>query len=264
MRILVTNDDGVHSEGIRALAKALSEVGDVFVVAPDRDKSGVGTAMTLLDVLRVRHVSSPLDAVEAYSVEGTPADCVILACGTLFTEPFDLVVSGINPGANLGLDVLSSGTVGGALQAYYREIPSMAVSAVYSKDTEVRYEAASRSAAVLARRLGNGDHTGTPVLNVNVPDVEPEGIQGVEVTRLGPRAFLEDVEIGQIGRRTHYWIKHNKPAIDHPAEGTDVWAVLNNRVSITPIEPIFTDGKPPAVLGPLTEEVRSAFVGKDR
>ena len=255
----MTNDDGVHSKGLWALAKALSDVGDVFVVAPDRDRSGTGTAMTLLDVLRVQHLSSPLDGVEAYSVEGTPADCVILACGNLFSEPFDLVVSGINPGANLGLDVLSSGTVGGALQAYYRGIPSVAMSVIYRKDTEVRYDTASRTATALARRLGNSAHTRTPVLNVNLPDVEPDSIEGVEVTRLGPRAFSENVEVEQVGRRTHYWIKHNKPAISRPAEGTDVWAVWNNRVSITPIEPVLTEGKPAVALEPLTKEVRSAL-----
>ena len=114
MRILVTNDDGVHSEGLWSLAAALAEIGRVSVVAPDRDMSGIGTAITLTNVVRARSVESPISGIDATSVQGTPADCAILALESLYDERFDLVASGINHGANLGLDVLSSGTVGAA------------------------------------------------------------------------------------------------------------------------------------------------------
>ena len=108
MKILVTNDDGIHSPGLWALAEGLKHLGDVVVVAPDRDQSGIGGAKTLLDVLRVEEVAAKVEGVRAYAVEGTPADCVILATESLFNERFDLVASGINQGANLGLDILSS------------------------------------------------------------------------------------------------------------------------------------------------------------
>ena len=259
MRILVTNDDGVHSEGLWSLAKALKDVGHVCVVAPDRDLSGIGTAMTLSSIVRAHEMASPVDGVEARSVQGTPADCIILATESLFNDPFDLVVSGINQGANLGLDVLSSGTIGAALQGYYLSIPSIAISAVYTTDTGVRYEAASRTARALARRLGNHPPKGPLLLNVNLPDAEPDSIEHVEITRLGPRAYLESVERGRDGRRTHYWIKHNKPQIDEAEMGTDVWAVRNNRVSITPIDVALMGGVQPQSLRELSEEVTAAL-----
>ena len=129
MRVLITNDDGVHAPGLWSVVEALKDVGDVTVVAPDRNQSGTGSSITLLGVVRAHETAPPVDGVTCFRVEGTPADCVILATETLFDEPFDLVVSGINQGANLGLDaVTTSGTVGAAWQAYYRDIPSIAVS----------------------------------------------------------------------------------------------------------------------------------------
>ena len=133
----------------------MRELGDVVVVAPDRDQSGVGTARTLLQALRVTEVESRIEGVPARSVQGTPADCVILATEELFPEPFDLLVSGINPGANLGLDVLDSGTVGGAFRGFFRGIPSIAVSV--TSLTNVRYDLAARVTAELAKAIF--DHT---------------------------------------------------------------------------------------------------------
>ena len=259
MRILVTNDDGVHSPGLWALVEALSDLGHVSVVAPDRDMSGVGTAMTLLNVVRVQEITSPVEGVEAVAVQGTPSDCVILATGALFSEPFDLVVSGINSGSNLGLDVWSSGTVGGALRGYMQDIPSMAVSVVYGKDAEVRYAGAARVARALARGLSDGAVNGPPVLNVNVPDVDADGIEGVEVTRLGAKAYLYKSDRVEEGRRHHYRIRYSGPAVEDPIDGTDIWAVRNNLVSITPIDlGLTTDAPEPWLLG-LVDEVRSAL-----
>jgi len=259
LRILVTNDDGVSSEGLWTLVRELTDAGEVCVVAPDRDMSGVGTGLTLLDVLRVHEYSSPVAGVVAYSVQGTPADCVILAVGSLFSGPFDLLVSGINPGANIGLDVLCSGTVGGALQGSYLQIPAIAVSAVYSDPARVRYGPAARAAGALARGLGSGPVRWPLVLNVNVPDVGSAEIEGVEVTRVGPLAYRPNVQRTQDGRRTYYWIKHNEPVLDDPPEGTDVWAVRNRRISITPLDLGLTDGAAPASLRDLTDEVRAAM-----
>ena len=259
MRVLVTNDDGAHAPGLWRIVESLTDLASVYVVAPDRDSSGVGTAMTLLSVVRVQEFAPPVGVVEALSVQGTPADCVILATESLFDEPFDLLVSGINPGANIGLDFLSSGTVGAALQGYYRGIQSLGVSAAYATDTPVRYEAAARTGRALAQHILNRRTSGPMFLNVNLPDAEPDGIAGVEITRLGPRAYLENVEREQVGRRSHYWIKHDRPPTEEPAEGTDVWAVRNGRVSITPVDPAFTGGVDSALLKSLAESVRSVL-----
>ena len=259
MRVLVTNDDGVHAPGLWRMVESLTDLASVYVVAPDRDSSGVGTAMTLLSVVRVQEFAPPVVGVEAHSVQGTPSDCVILATESLFDEPFDLLVSGINPGANIGLDFLSSGTVGAALQGYYRGIPSLAVSAAYKTDTPVRYEAAARTGRALAEHILDGRTSGPLFLNVNLPDGDPDGIRGVEITKLGPRAYLENVEREQVGRRSHYWIRHDRPPTEEPGEGTDVWAVRNGRVSITPIDLVLTDEVDSAPLRSLTESVRSVL-----
>ena len=259
MRILVTNDDGANAEGLWPLVRALHDVGEVCVVAPDRDMSGVGTGMTLLDVIRVHDYSSPVDGVEAYSIEGTPSDCVILATQSLFTAPFDLVVSGINAGANMGLDVLSSGTVGAALQGFCLNIPSIAVSAVYSDTTEVRYEAAARAAQALASGLSEATTSEPLLLNVNLPDAEPEVIKGVETTQIGAIAYQPNVERRKVGRRTHYWIRYKLPDSPAPAEGSDIWAVRSGRVSITPMDLGLTNGAPTPLIQALTDRVREAL-----
>ena len=234
MRILITNDDGINSEGLWTLVDALDQVGDVSVVAPDRDQSGIGTARTLLNILRVSEVEARKDNVPAYTVSGTPSDCVILAAETIFSDPFDLVVSGINEGANLGLDVFDSGTVGGAMRGYFRGIPSIAVSV--TSVTGVLYSPAAQVAKSLATAVGRIEPR--PVLyNVNVPNVAPDRLKGVRTTFLGPKAYLENVEKGHDGRRTHFWIRHNKPIGDDIPNGCDVWATRNGWVSITPMDP---------------------------
>ena len=238
MRILATNDDGTNAPGLWAMVRALSELGEVCVAAPDRDKSGVGTARTLLDVLRADEAESPVPGVRAYSVSGTPADCVILGAETLFGGRFDLVASGINAGANLGMDVLDSGTVGGALRGYFRKIPSIAASV--TDVANVRYEAAARATLNLARAISESGEQAArrPALyNVNVPNAAPDKIKGVKMTFLGPKAWLENVSRGRDGRRTHYWIHHNKPTSETPPVGSDLWATRGGWVSVTPLEP---------------------------
>ena len=253
MKILVTNDDGIHSPGLWGLAEALKDVGEVVVVAPDRDQSGIGAAITLLEVVRAQEIAPPVEGIKTFAVEGTPADCVILATETLIQEPLDLVVSGINQGANLGLDVMNSGTVGGAFQGYFRNIPSIAVSV--TSLTDVHYEAASRTTVSLVRAIAKNSLKAPLLLNVNLPNVAPDRIERVEITRLGPRAFLESVERGNDGRRTHYWIKHNRPVNSNAPPGTDIWAVRNNRISITPLDLAFAPGEPSTAYQVLTQEV---------
>ena len=257
MRILVTNDDGIHSPGLRSVAEALNDLGEVVVVAPDRDQSGTGSAMTLLSVVRAREATPVVEGVKTFSVEGTPGDCVILATESLVKGPIDLVVSGINQGSNLGLDVINSGTVGGAFHGYFRNIPSVAVSV--ASLTDVQYEAASRATRTLAQAVTRNSLPLPIFLNLNLPNVPPDQIESVEITRLGSRAYLESVEQGNDGRRTHYWIKHNRPANDPDAEGTDTWAVRNNRVSITPLDLLFTPSEPSPALDILADEVAASL-----
>ena len=239
MRILATNDDGINAPGLWAMAEALSELGEVRVAAPDRDNSGIGTARTLLNALRANEADSPVPGVRAYSVSGTPGDCVVLGAETLFPGGFDLVASGINDGANLGMDVLDSGTVGGALRGYFRKIPAIAVSV--TDDVNVRYEAAARAALNLARAISENGGGAKPILyNINVPNAAPDKIRGVKTTFLGPKAWLENVSKGYDGRRTHYWIRHNKPTSETPPPGSDLWATRNGWVSVTPMDPSAT------------------------
>ena len=237
MRILVTNDDGVHSEGLWSLAASLADIGRVSVVAPDRDNSGISAAISITNVVRARRVESPIAGVDATSVQGTPADCAILALESLYDERFDLVVSGINHGANLGLDVLSSGTVGAAIQGSLRGIPSIAVSVASLED--VAFEAAARTARAIAAEVARAPApTGSgpgPLVNVNLPNLLPEQILGVCAARLGPRAYLEEVTKGHDGRRTHYWIRHSRQVGADAATDTDVYAVRNGWAAISPV-----------------------------
>lgn len=262
MRILVTNDDGTNSEGLWYLAEALTDVGEVIVVAPDRDRSGVAAAMTLLDVVRVESVRSPVEGVEAYAVQGTPADCVILASEALFDEPFDAIFSGINQGANMGVDVLLSGTIGGAIHGYLRGIPSVAVSTYFRPDGPIRYEAACRASMAIARELDAIPVSVPLLLNVNLPDAEPGALDGVEVTVPGDRAFLENVERQDVGRRTHYWIRHNRvndKTLGDPDVGTDIWAVWANKASISSLNFGLIDGYKGESLERLVMKVRAEF-----
>ena len=257
MRILLTNDDGIHSEGLWAAARALKKAGEVFVVAPDRDHSGIGSALTLLNVLRVNDESPPVEGVTAMSVQGTPGDCVILAMEALYDEPFDVLVSGINQGANLGHDILLSGTVGAALQGYLRGVPSIAVS--IASLTNLKYEAAAETARALAESICANGFGGRLLVNVNLPNVTPDELKGVEMTTLGEAAFLPSVQKEGDDRRSHYWIKQNRPNTRPPAEGTDVWAVRNGRASITALSRLLDQSEADGTYRALAADVGAAL-----
>ena len=257
MRVLVTNDDGVNSPGLWSIVEALKDEAEVSVVAPDRDQSGIGAAITLSSAVRAHQVMPHVDGIKTFAVEGTPGDCVILASETLFDQPFDLVLSGINPGANLGLDVMNSGTVGAAVHGYNCGIPSIAVSVAY--DPDVRYEEAARTSRTLARVFSRNSNPAPVLLNVNVPGVSSERIERVEITTLGPRAYVPSVERGSDGRRTHYWIKQDRPESGDARKGTDVWSVRNNRVSITRLNLGLADHQPQLDLQALADEVAAAL-----
>jgi len=221
--VVLTNDDGVHAPGLAALEKALAELGDVYVVAPEREQSACGHALTLHRPLRALQMGE-----RRFSVNGTPSDCVNMAVLGFLPETPVLVVSGINHGANLGDDVTYSGTVSAAMEGTILGVPSIAVSLVDGGDFEV----AGRVARLVAMRVlvgGLPDHT---LLNVNVPPRPPRGIR---MTRLGHRVYKEKiVEQTDPRGRSHYWIGGGEARWDD-LEGTDMGAVHDGYVSLTPL-----------------------------
>ena len=229
MRILVTNDDGVNAPGILALAQSLQELGEVMVIAPEGQQSAVGHGIPLHKPLRLDEVDLG-DGLTAYSCSGTPADCMIL--GTLGEmPPPDLVVSGINAGANLGEEVLYSGTVSAALEAALHGFPAMAISV--AEYDEPMYEAAACFASQAARALLSSPLNADTVLNVNVPSLPPDKIQGVVATRLGRRKYSEVVLRRDDPRgRPYYWFTGSPIEFD-AAPGTDIWAVKQGMISLT-------------------------------
>jgi 5'-nucleotidase len=253
MRILISNDDGIYAKGLWILAEALQPLGEVVIVAPDRDQSGVGTAISLHNPVRVTEVLPQTNHIKTYAVEGTPADAVILGLEWLVERPVDLVVSGINEGSNLGDDILVSGTVGAALQAYVRGINTIAISVTALK--EVRFEVATAVAELLVRYFKEaGD--GNPVfLNVNVPNVFPEQIQGVEVTRTTRRSYVDAVQEGHDGKRKYFWITRQRASEEQPEEGTDRWAIQQKRISLTPLHVAWTDTSALERLRPLAQSI---------
>ena len=257
LNIVLTNDDGINSPGLWEVAERLSDICDLTVVVPDRDQSGKGVSLTLLRPLCVEQVESRVNGIDkVYTVDGTPADCVIMAAGHICSGKIDLVVSGINQGANLGLDVFHSGTFGAALQAYNKGIDAIALSVLYKDGIYNR--PAAEIGAKLAEVLLNTSKVRNKsyLLNVNLPHAELEGIEGVDLTTLGPRGFSERGEQVVNGRRKFYWIKFDKPADEDPVKGTDVWSVQNNRVSITSVVPFMPDqNRSPEVLS-IAESVR--------
>jgi len=229
MRILLSNDDGYYAPPIALLAELLAPLADVTVVAPERDRSGASNSLTLDRPLTVRRAHSGF-----YYVNGTPTDCVHVALTGLLTEPPDLVVSGINDGANMGEDTLYSGTVAAATEGFLLGVPSIAVSLVLAGGEN--FAAAGRVTVELIERFRSRPLTGPWLLNVNVPDVEYAALRGVQVTRLGRRHEAQPVVKMQSPRgETVYWVGAGG-AVQDAGEGTDFHAVANGKVSVTPLQ----------------------------
>ncbi|MHB1292310.1 MAG: 5'/3'-nucleotidase SurE [Sulfuricella sp.] len=229
MRILLSNDDGYFAPGLACLAETLSSLADITVVAPERDRSGASNSLTLDRPLSLRRAHSGF-----YYVNGTPTDCVHLAVTGMLDDLPDMVISGINHGANMGDDTVYSGTVAAATEGYLLGIPSIAVSLV-SKGAG-NYVAAARVVAEIVKRHQDQPFTSPVLLNVNVPDVPYEQIQGREVTRLGRRHKAEPVVKSENPRgETVYWVGAAGAAQDAGA-GTDFGAVARGMVSVTPLQ----------------------------
>lgn len=248
MKILLSNDDGYLAPGIKALSKALAEIGQVCVVAPDRDRSGASNSLTLDRPLRVTEVEE-----NCYCVDGTPTDCVHLAVtGLLEYEP-DIVLSGVNAGSNMGDDTLYSGTVAAAMEGRFLGLPAIAVSLV-GKHPYQHFETACDVVVKLLKQLDLTILPNSTILNINIPDVPLREINGVKVTRLGQRHRAEPVVKERDPRgRIIYWVGPAGPEQD-AGPGTDFHALRECCVSVTPLHVDLTQH---TLLDQLSEQVAS-------
>ena len=229
MRILLSNDDGYFAPGIMALAQTLSEVADITVVAPERDRSGASNSLTLDRPLSLRRAANGF-----YFVNGTPSDCVHLAVTGMLDSLPDMVISGINHSANMGDDTIYSGTVAAATEGYLLGIPSLAVSLACREASD--FSTAAQVTLDLVRRFVQQPFRAPVLLNVNVPDVPLANLGPLKVTRLGRRHKAEPVIRSTTPRgETVYWVGASGGAAD-AGEGTDFHAVANGSVSITPLQ----------------------------
>lgn len=225
--ILITNDDGIHSPGIEALKQAMSELGKSVIVAPDRDNSAVSHSLTMNRPIRVIQLTE-----DKYTVDGTPTDCVAVALKKILPDQPDLLVSGINTGANLGDDISYSGTVSAAIEGTMYSIPSMAISVAGEPPYDFR--SAIQIARCMARKIMQNSLPENTLLNINVPN--GNRYKKIKVTRQGRRLWKNAIrETLDQGGNKHYWIGGGTPVPD-PEEDTDVHAVANGHVSITPIQ----------------------------
>jgi 5'-nucleotidase len=229
MRILLSNDDGYFAPGIEALAAALAPIADITVVAPEQDRSGASNSLTLDRPLRLRKAANGF-----YFVNGTPTDCVHLAVTGMLDHVPDMVVSGINLGANMGDDTIYSGTVAAAMEGYLLGVPSIALSLISKRGAH--FDSAARIARELVERFQRRPFGQPVLLNVNVPDEPFSDLRGLKVTRLGRRHKAEPA-VPQVTPRheTVYWVGAAGEAAD-AGEDTDFHAVASNFVSVTPLQ----------------------------
>lgn len=227
MRILLSNDDGYLAEGIQVLSETLSQIGELTVVAPDRNRSAASNSLTLLRPIRAHKIADGF-----YKVDGTPTDCVHLGITGLLQEDPDIVVSGINAGANLGDDVLYSGTVAAATEGRFMGFPALAVSLAGT----VHYASAAKAIEQIIKNLINVPLSEDTILNINVPDLAWQDIKGIKATRLGCREKAEPIIQQQDPYGTPvYWVGRAGAPIKHQA-GTDFDAIHNGYISVTPLQ----------------------------
>lgn len=234
MRILLTNDDGIHAEGLAVLERIARQLSDdIWVVAPEADQSGLAHSLTLSEPLRLRQIDD-----RHFALRGTPTDCVIMGVRRLMPEPPDLVLSGVNSGANLADDVTYSGTVAGAMEGTLLGFRSIALSQAYNFATDSRvvpWETVETLAPELLRKLVAMDLPSGVLLNVNFPRCPPGDVKGVSVTNQGKLVHSLSIEERRDGRGfPYYWLMFGR----EPAEtvpGTDIAAIRNDQISVTPL-----------------------------
>lgn len=233
MRVLLTNDDGIHSAGIQALWRQFAPVAEVTVVAPDSEKSATSQAITVHHPIYVDEQVIEHAGVRGWRVVGTPTDCVKIALETNIMETPDLIVSGINHGPNIGTDVLYSGTVSAAIEGALHDIPAIAISLDARENFD--FTASAQFAVTLAKQFIENPLPPRTLLNVNVPALPPSQIAGVSITKLGRREYLNAFHPHQDPRgRIYYWMSGEVVDCDNDAD-TDVVAVKAGRISVTPV-----------------------------
>ena len=239
MKFLVTNDDGIYAEGLIQLAASLASLGEVTVVAPDNERSATGHAITMLYPLRVKEVKIPGLDVQAFAIDGTPADCVKLGIDLLLDERPDFVFTGINRGANLGTDVLYSGTVSAAIEGCIMGVPSAAFSLL--SGIEMNYTCAGQVAADIVKLIFDNGLTANTLINVNIPNTGLDQLKGMKVTRLGKRRYTKNYQKREDPRGgTYYWLA-GEIVEEYMDDDIDIEAANNNYVSITPLQFDLTD-----------------------
>ena len=238
MRILVTNDDGIHAPGLAVaerIAAALSAI--LWIVAPETDQSGVSHSLSLNDPLRLREIEA-----RRFAIKGTPTDCVTAACGTMEVRP-DLVLSGVNRGQNVAEDVTYSGTVAGAMEGTILGVPSIALSQAYGPGgrNAIRWQCAETHAPAVVRKILDEGIPASILVNVNFPDCDPAEVRGIAVTAQRRTQELLRIDERVDGRgNPYFWVAFAKGK-SIPANGTDLWALADWRISVTPLRLDLTD-----------------------
>jgi 5'/3'-nucleotidase len=241
MRILVTNDDGINAQGLKICEQIAREISDdVWVIAPEHDQSGVSHSLSLNDPLRLRQLSE-----RHYAVKGTPTDCVIMGARHVLPDPPDLVLSGVNRGRNAAEDVLYSGTVAGAKEAAVLGIPAFALSQAYASGQRDQpyWQTPIKHAPDIIKRVLK---TGIPrdvLVNINFPDCPPGAVKGISVSTQGKRdAQLLHIDARHDGRgNPYFWIAYARGVRPTGKDGTDLYALADNRISVTPLRLDLTD-----------------------
>jgi 5'-nucleotidase len=239
MNFLLSNDDGIYAEGLYQLAASLTQLGKVTIVAPDTERSATGHAITMLYPLRVKEIKLPGLNIEAYAVDGTPADCVKLGIDLILKERPDFVFTGINRGANLGTDVLYSGTVSAAIEGCIMGVPSAAFSLVHGKEMDYTY--AGQIAAKIVNLISDKGLTPKTLVNVNIPNIDSKQIKGMKVTKLGKRRYAKNYEKREDPRGGIYYWLAGEIVEEDMDDDIDMEPINNNYVSITPLQYDLTD-----------------------
>jgi 5'-nucleotidase len=237
MKILITNDDGTFGVGLRPLRNELTQIGEVIVVVPDRPRSACSHSVTLHKPLRLEKIEME-SGWHGYICNGTPADCVALAIEALHVQP-DLIVSGINLGPNLGDDVTYSGTVAGAMEGAIFAVKSLAVSLVTDEKCDCAF--AAQFTRQLAEQVIRQPLPPNTLLNVNIPALPPEQIKGIAITRTGHRRWIYQMHAREDPRGIDYWWRGGQPQHDESEVGTDIAAISQGKISITPLQMDLTD-----------------------
>jgi 5'-nucleotidase len=252
MKILLTNDDGVYAPGIWAIANALSENHEIAIVAPNKNCSGAGCSISLFSPVTINCLNDlPNFNIEfpCYATSGTPADSAILGLEAIVGK-VDLVISGINNGSNFGDDVVFSGTIGAALQGYVRKIPSIALS--IASLTPDNFDIGAKVATLIAQAFESKIYENLSLLNINTPNKKLSEVKGITLTTLADRVYADSVKVEDFRTQRFHWVTRTRPDWEE-AENTDVWAVRNDLIAITPMTSNLSMEKNPENLSSLLD-----------